>query len=95
MTAVDVDLDVLWELDSFEVFLTPLRATAVVFPEKPASIGSYQGVTVAQASWEVPGSAYVDGVRCRLGEKSISLPCEPRHAFNGVLTILVPLDDLS
>lgn len=95
MTAVDVDLDTLWELDSFEVFLTPLRATQVVFPEKSASIGSYQGITVAQASWEVAGRTYVDGVRCRLGEKSISLPCEPTRPSGGVLTILVPLDDLS
>lgn len=96
MTAVDVDLDIetLWELDSFRVYLTPLRAASIVFPEKLATIAAFQGIPAAQSTWEVPGTAFIDGVKVRVGERVVSLPCEPTPARSGKITIVVPLTDL-
>lgn len=96
MTAVDVDLDLetLYDQEPFEVFLTPLRSTMVVFPEKVASIESHHGRTVASACWEVPGDAFVDGVRARVGERTASIACEPTAAQGGRLIVLVPVEEL-
>lgn len=97
MTALDVDLDIetLWDLDAFEVYLTPTFKTQIAFPEKRASIRCFEGRTVATATWANGPNVYVDGCRARVGERVAAIPCELTCADHaGTLTLLVPIEEL-
>lgn len=96
MTESDVDLDLeqLWELDPFEVFLTPTRGGKIVLPEKKATPINFRGKNAMYAEWQGSfAGIIVDGCIARMGDKRVSLPSDPHTIFE-TFGITVSIDEI-
>jgi hypothetical protein len=91
MSAVDVELDIetLWEQDSFSAFLTPLRSGEVVYPEKEGVMAVHHGRAIIHASWKASGPTVVDGAKIRVGDRVRIKECERMHVDAGDTLVLV------
>lgn len=98
MTMVEVDLEAIYALDAFEVFLEPTYQGLGVLPEQVAQIVNHNGQSAAQASWDLRRTVTIDGCKARVGESSRIIPlprpeiCRPPRTR--VVSLRVALDKL-
>ena len=88
MTAVDIDLESIWDAPAFEVLVTPLHGDVAVLPERVADVTKVQGETAFVATWyEV--TAVVDAARIRVGEATKRMDLQKAHVRGRQLSIIV------